>query len=283
MGHHYVPQKLLRHFAVPGQPKMIWMYDKKSCASKRISIKSAAQEPEFYREDVEKNLASTIESPANLVMDKLLRKDLLTDAERETLSVYIAIMITRGPRYRRNASATMPKALAKTVDDAKREIHELAEKEDSPPEKLERWLAEIDRVHQRIAEKPPPDVVDRIRTPWASDRMISSIQQMDWHVISTGPETFVTGDTPVHFFESMGIGKLGSEFTFPLSPNMALLGQFQNGPGTLTFHDTKRKLVKEVNRRMISHAERFVFSHIDHDWITSISRKVPQLNRLAWH
>ena len=30
MGHHFVPQRYLRHFAVPGEPGMIWMYDKTS-------------------------------------------------------------------------------------------------------------------------------------------------------------------------------------------------------------------------------------------------------------
>ena len=99
MGHHYVPRKLLRGFAIPGEPKMIWMYDKKASAFKKVSIASAAQEPKFYHDHVEKSLADSIEGPANPLMDKLVRREFLTIEERHQLSLYIALTFTRGPRY----------------------------------------------------------------------------------------------------------------------------------------------------------------------------------------
>ena len=48
MGHHYVPQRYLRHFAVPGEPGMIWMYDKTSGKVRKLAIKTMAQSPGFY-------------------------------------------------------------------------------------------------------------------------------------------------------------------------------------------------------------------------------------------
>ena len=71
MGHHFVPQRYLRHFAVPGEPGMIWMYDKTSGKARKLAIKTVAQSPGFYSDADEVALAQRIEGPAEAPLNRL--------------------------------------------------------------------------------------------------------------------------------------------------------------------------------------------------------------------
>lgn len=283
MGHHFVPQRLLRNFAVPGEPNVVFMYDKKEICFRKVSIKRAAQEPKFYPDEVEADLARTVESPTNPIIAKLLRKEILTSDERAQLSVYVAVMITRVPRYRRKSAGRMPKVLQETVDDLKKHFAKLAADEKLPTEKLDRVLAEIDRNHVALARNPPSQIVEQIRTPWASERIVGGIYSMAWHVFSASTETFITGDAPVHVFDGFGVGRHESEFAFPLSPHIALVGEHQTVPRTLRFHQATPRMIREINRRLVSHAERFVFCHIEHEWLSLVAQKNLLPSRIAWN
>lgn len=283
MGHHYVPQKLLQGFEIPGEPGLVWMFDKKQSSFKKVSIVSAAQEPKFYRDQVERDLANSVEGPANPAMDKLARRELLTIEEREQLSLYIVLMFTRGPRYRRKSTASLPEVLEKTVQEIKDCVTAAARLTNADASKVERIIAEIDRTRDKLSVQAPPEVVDRIRTPWTSERILGSIYEMAWHVVTTVPDRFfVTCDAPVQFFDSIGVGKTHSEFTFSISSTVAILGERQTRPFSITFHDAKPQMVKEINRRIISNAERFVFSPKKQDWIAKLGSKDPYLSRIAW-
>ena len=283
MGHHYVPRKLLRNFAVLGEPKFIIMYDKQQACFRRVSIKRAAQEPEFYDVEVEKMLAEAIESPANPIIEKLIQGKGLTDSERTQLSIYIAIMLRRVPRARRKSTARIPDVLQSTIDEMKQEIHELADAENSPTEKRQRWLGEVDRLHKEFAKNTPGQIVEQIRTPWVSERMVTGIYDMRWNVVTSTSNTFVTGDAPVHIFDAFGIGRPESEFTFPLSPHVALLGDRQDRPRSLIFRDATQPIfAHELNVRMVDFAERFIYSHIEQPWLAGMLTSMPAPQRFGW-
>ena len=71
MGHHYVPQRYLRHFAVPGEPGMIWMYDKTLGKARKLAIKTVAQSPSFYSDADEVALGQQIEGPVEAPLNLL--------------------------------------------------------------------------------------------------------------------------------------------------------------------------------------------------------------------
>jgi hypothetical protein len=93
---------------------------------------------------------------------------------------------------------------------------------------------------------------------------------------------FVTCDTPAHFFEGLGVGRPDSEFTFPVSKDFALIGEHCRNWG-MVFEKPQVQLAKEVNRRVLSNAERFVFSPKREAWIEKVAQKTdPYLSRIKW-
>ena len=84
---------------------------------------------------------------------------------------------------------------------------------------------------------------------------------MTWRIIDIPRDRLlVTADGPAHYFESLGLGSVESELTFPIDSTSVLIGSYTGDPKSTLHLRGKTELVKEVNRRMITCAERFVFS-----------------------
>ena len=100
---------------------------------------------------------------------------------------------------------------------------------------------------------------------------------------ATTTDRFVTSDNPAFFFEGLGLGSPDSELTFPLSPELALLADWQGTPFSTSVFGAKPGLVREVNRRVVSGAERFIFSHAPQPWLPKVAGKGnPYLSRIQW-
>jgi hypothetical protein len=78
----------------------------------------------------------------------------------------------------------------------------------------------------------------------------------------------------------MGIGNEKSEVTFPLAKNLALWAKWEmNMPSG--FYKAQPQFVKEVNRRTVSSAMKYLFSPQTADWIPSLmNKKNIRLNRV---
>jgi hypothetical protein len=283
MGKHYVPQAHLRRFQVDDNPGFVWMYDKKTGSFIQASISKVAQEADFYSQDVETALAEVVELPGNICIEKLLRRERLDNAERTQLSLYMTIMATRGPRQRRKTLEQAPEILESVISDTRKEIEEWREESPEDAEKVAARLKELDAAREKFSKELPPQVLDQIRTPFWSDRTVECVHNMAWHVLPAPPGFyFVTCDTPAHLFEGLGVGRPDSEFTFPVSKGLALVGEHCRKWGTV-FEKPQVQLVKEVNRRVLSNAERFVFSPKREEWIEKVARKTdPFLSRIKW-
>ncbi len=106
---------------------------------------------------------------------------------------------------------------------------------------------------------------------------------MRWRILrSGGPQYFITTDNPGFFFRAYGLKNPNSEFVVPLSSEVALHGGWQ-GTDALAFLVIRQSFVREMNRRLVSEATRFVFSSCQEDWIRTVSAKERHsLNRLDW-
>ena len=113
--HHYVPQGYLRGFTIPGQKSLLWEYDKGKSALPKTpkSVKSIC-----FRTDhnlligkdgkpnanvLEDAFNRHVESPALKIIKQLCpRPGLveLSDADRECLSLFISLLLTRNPGFR---------------------------------------------------------------------------------------------------------------------------------------------------------------------------------------
>lgn len=285
MGRHYVPQEYLRGFAIAGDPDRIWMFDKKTFVSKAVPIKNAAQAPGYYDDDVEQQLNDLVEAPANLALDCLRNGQQLSPEHRNHLAVYIAVMLKRVPRTRRNALENIvPKVLEDTINETINKLRKLAETSERK-ELLDQRLAEVERLRKEYREQPPDEVVDQIRSPWVSVRMLSAVARMTWRIFrAPDHEAFVTSDNPAYFFESYGIGTENSEIVFPVSSQCALHGSFQGSEGeSLYMAKPWTEFAREVNRRMVAGAERFVFSESKKTWLPAVAKKPrPYLSHIRW-
>jgi hypothetical protein len=283
MGHHYVPQKYLRGFAETENKDAIWMYDKKLRKFTNPGIKSVAQEAGFYSDEVEQQLNELVEKPANRVLDKLRNQDRISEIERVHLAVYIAIMPKRVPKRRIKAFSILPEVFEKTINEVRAEIQEWGRTTQNK-DLFERRLLETEIAEQSFRKKTPESIVEQIRKPWASKQIISLVCAMPWRIVrSTRSDFFLTSDNPAYFFEAYGIGNPKSELTFPISTDLALFASWQGEQNSISYVQARPALIREANRRLISGAERFIFSHRQEDWIAKISdNPKPYLSRIQW-
>jgi hypothetical protein len=283
MGKHYVPRAHLRRFQAENNPGFVWMYDKKTGRFAEASVSKVAQEADFYSQEVEIALAEVVEAPGNACIDKLLRQERLDNAERTQLSLYMMTMATRGPRQRRKSLEHAPEALESVISDTRKEIEDWIQESPDDVERAQSRLKELDAVHERFSKELPQQVLDQIHTPFWSERTVDCLHNMAWHILPAPPSMyFVTSDTPAHFFEGLGVGNPDSEFTFPISTSFALIGEHRRSWGT-TFEKPHAQFAKEVNRRVLANAERFVFSPRPDGWIETVARKTsPFLSQLRW-
>lgn len=281
MGHHYVPQAHLRRFEIPDDRGCICMYDKQIRTWRRVAIKVAAQEADFYDGEVEKDLANNVEAPGNDAIAKLRRRERLTDEERFELSKYMSFMLTRGPRFRAKRFEELPVVMNRTVAQVESEFDQL-EVAVGDPIRRQLMSAFVD-AGQKIVDDPTP-LTPVLRTPFNSDQMNAGVYLMTWHVFQTkGPDYFITGDTPAHFFECWGLGTAQSEFVFPVATDLAIVGENGGRRATTMYQSPRPIMVREINKRIAHHCFRFAFHQKQESWIpTIVNDPQPHLSRIVW-
>lgn len=284
MGHHYVPQHYLRGFETLAYPGSIWRYDKASKLFKRIPIKVVAQEPAFYDEETERALSTQIEQPALGSLARLRRREPINQDDRARLAVYTASMMMRVPRRRRRSLEMVPSVLTDTIAGFRKRLEGWASSPDADQVLVAHRFAELEAAHEKFVREPPLAVIDQVRSPWPRQRFVDLIFAMTWRVIVVDASTrFLTSDNPAFFFEAYGLGQPEAEISFPLASDVALHGSWQGPREGLVFVQAKPALVREINRRVTSGAERFVFFHKHANWIAAVTEKLhPFLSRILW-
>src|SRR4051812_12008884 len=107
MGHHYLPQRLLRGFA--HETKFIWMLDKRGGQAPRsLPISRVANEPGMYTDDLEGRLNNEIEQPFNAVLDHLGQQLVLRPHDIEPLCRYVVALHRRVPLGRERSRRAFP-------------------------------------------------------------------------------------------------------------------------------------------------------------------------------
>jgi hypothetical protein len=284
MGHHYVPQRYLRGFEIPDNPGYIWTYDKERKVANALPIKQVAQSPGFYTEEVERELADQVETPAGDVIDKIKRGEKVDDdIDRRHLTYHIATMIRRVPRARVKADEMVPGVLAEVATETREKFAEAVRHGIIPEGDLATHLAEIDRVEKRFQQHTPKEVRRVIETPWPFASMLFVIDAMSWQVFrSNGPSFFLTSDNPATFFEGFGLGHPECELILPLGTDMLLHCSWQQIK-EMAVAVAHQQIVKEFNRRIVVNADRFIFYHQEAPWVFEVARNKPeQLNRIRF-
>jgi len=284
MGHHFVPQRYLRNFEDPKKPGYVWVHDKRGGKARLASIAKLAQSKAFYTPETESLLARMVEQPGNRVIQKLVTNTEITVEERLQVALYIGVMLKRVPTHRRRSSEMIPGVLKETVDEIRQQLKEMANDLQADPAILTKRELELDAAERKFPVHPPAEMLRQIREPWPSKNIVELLFRMTWRIlISSGPTFFVTSDNPAFFFQSYGLGRKESELSFPLSGKYCLHGSWQRAPSGLIFFRAEQPLVKQINLRLVSQAERLVFYHQSTEWIASLfGTSEPQLSVIRW-
>jgi hypothetical protein len=283
MGHHYVPQQYLRAFQTLSGDDEIWTYDKRDRKSRVLPIKVVAQSPKFYDEDVERELGK-MEATANKYLKEILSTGSLPESGRQALAYYVAVMMYRSPRSRRKNFERVPEVRDKVLAAARDAVENWAAQKPANDPMVARRRKELSEAEIRLTEEPPKSVTDQIRSPWPSAQVFDLVMRKTWRLLlSDGLESFITSDGPAVFFEGLGLGNKDSELTISLSPTVALVADHKGEEGTTKVFNVRKQMVREVNRRIVAHAERFIFASTEQAWVPRVAHKArPYLSRIVW-
>ena len=141
MGHHYIPQQYLRHFATPSDPHKIWMYDKcHPTKPKLLPIVTVAQSPSFYIDSDERALNQSVEGPAQRPIDLLRNGQPVDSKGRRAVSLYLESMIIRVPSTRSKLISLLPSTKKETIADILSNIGAAAAKLKVTPSELRKQI-----------------------------------------------------------------------------------------------------------------------------------------------
>jgi len=279
---HYVPKFYLKGFTETPDSEMLLVYQKGEKKPFRTQIKSIANEVGLYTDDLEADLANDIEQSANPILQKLREFQSISEDEKLEFSRYMYSMWLRVPKHFNWTFERAPEVMSKTISKIERQLLEFAEKH---PDK--RQL--VDQRIRQLHDAPINDTEESVKEMWMKnipvgiDRPpVQTLAEMEWrYFYCQDDQVFVTSDNPLFLFESIGIGNENSEVTFPLDKHVVLWAKWK-ADTPLGFHPIPRsQYVKEINRRTISNALKYVFSPYAADWIpTMLDKNNIQLNRV---
>ena len=282
MGQHYVPQHHLRQFATPSDPGKIWVYDKCSGECKLLPIRNVAQSRGFYKEADERTLSEKIEGPAQGPLEQLRSGQLVDFQGRVSVACYLESMIKRVPRTRRKMLKAVRPVTENMIERIREDYEAEALRRGATPEEM---LQALDAFQRDFRSRDISMRDDSIRFQWFSPEIAKHIFFMTWRAIRADSRNrFLTGDNPVFFHEGYGLKHPRAEFSFPIASDVALHGSWQETRASnLMFVDGRPAIVKELNRRAVHGAVRFVFYRQQAAWVRQLAKKPRlQVTHIRW-
>jgi hypothetical protein len=288
LDHHFVPQFYLRAFrdtAVPeGQEPWLWVGDLGERSVERRAPKNVGKKANYYSfPDVDakspetlEEILSKVESEAAPVIKRLISGDLrFLEQDRANVLFFMAFFVGRTPFFCRMIegpmaeigkevmlmSARQPDYFERTLREAQAQTG--VEFTPEEVEDLRQWAA--NDSNYTVTLNPVVSLWTGIEM--SLDTIFPVFEQMKWAVLrAAGNGGFLTCDNPVSWFNprprppfnaGRGLAMRNVEVTFPIAPNLALLGTWEGPVGVL---DARDRIVEELNRRRAVFAERHVFA-----------------------
>jgi hypothetical protein len=305
---HYLPQFYLEYFILPGE-KCIWVYDKSGGEPRCQQPINTGVEGHLYSiineqgekdDSIETQFLAPLDGRVKPVLDRWgLPGAQLTSEDVPLVAEFMASLCTRVPRQ-----IEMIREFGKVL--AIKRSHDLAGEpdrlmaylqryqEENPGDKLPdveefRKLLEDPEEHFKIStNKRIAMAVSILSTHMEFEEFLT----MNWLLVRVpGSVEFVTADAPVVSFVPDGQGRAmfggglrlpGVEVSFPLNPSTCIF-LHRHGPefGLLP----NEHFLREMNKRMVYNAERFVVSRTRSPEIVnavkrfSYTRQHPKLDR----
>jgi len=276
-----VPKFYLKGFTEESTSEMMFVYQKGTKESFHTQVKNIGNEKGLYTDELEVVLANDIEKSANPILQKLRGFQPISEDEKLEFSRYMFSMRLRVPKHLNWVIEKSPKVMDRTFADVEGQLQELAKKHPDKTELVEQRIAQLHDIRMNKTNEFVKGMWLQ-NIPVGIDRPpVQMLAHMEWRYLTyEGDQFFLTGDNPLYYHESIGIGNEKSEVTFPLSKNLVLWAKWQiNIPSG--FHKARTQFVKEVNRRTVSNALKYIFSPNAAEWIPLLlNKKIIRLNRV---
>ena len=252
--------------------------------------------PEGTKNDVMEQFLARIESDTAPLLRRVANgENLASQSEHEKVSLFMATMLLRVPRARNRIESVygdIVQLSARNMASAPGFLENaLAELEEKSGEKSKIGADQLREFIQsdRYTMKASP-VVSLRNLFFVSPQLMPILFFMNWTILDSESDldVFVTSDNPVVYVDptyregwrGVGLVNPGTELSFALSPEVCLLGT--HDPGLMAKMEASppeearriilgqepkmshRKVapvtVREINRRTVSHATRYIFS-----------------------
>ena len=292
--HHYNPRFYLEGFADPHNEPYIWVYEKGNpniikATSRNIAVKkhyySVATSEGEKDSEVFENALSELEGRAAPIFQKIRNHESLNGQERSLFSIFLAFTMTRVPSHREN----IERATAESIKKMEMILAANPAGFKSMIEKFERDRGnKIGMSAEEFRKFMLEGRYDITTDPQFSLRMIPTMAKslapiffkMKWAFLeATGDYKFVTSDNPLSYFDPthdpksfFGVGLLNKnvEITFPISKDLMFLGMWKNFEGDKRLSN---KCIRDMNRRTVISALRFVFASQYSDGLNRLVQK----------
>jgi hypothetical protein len=289
--HHYLPRFYLDGFADP-RDGCIWVYEKGKGEVIRTTSRRHAVERHYYSftkpdgtkdSDTIEDCFSDVEMHVPPIIRKLEAREVLNDNDRHIFSMFLGLMMTRVPNFRKN----IEKMYAAMTDQFNRVLASDESAFRTAMEKYERETGDVSNIPiEKMRQYVLSDEYKIVATPAASLPHVGMgfdlapvFYGMTWTLIpATEDYKFVTSDNPLYYTDpthdphspyGVGLSHKNIEITFPITRKVALLATWDRAP--TGYIRSLSQIVKAISGRTVMAAERYVYS----------SQHSPGLSRLV--
>jgi hypothetical protein len=282
MGYHYVPKYYLLGFCQTSSSELIVRYEKGSRDVLKTTVNNVAQETGFYSPEIEDFLASNVEGPANVVLDKIRACEAITDDDRFTLCVYMVAMLKRVPESRISVQKRGPAIALELAVQIDRDFEQLLRSHPDRTDIIMRKWEEAKRLNVQFGENVPKGVWLQTVLPQTAPRLVRVLHSMRWRFLVCEPSSgFLTSDNPVFYHREIGVGRLHSELTFPISHCVTLWATHRKEIQE-KFARASAAKISEINHRTVRSATQYVFFSREEDWVKSlVNRQTIRVNPMV--
>ncbi len=220
----------------------------------------------MYPNGVEEYLGSSVEDPAKNAIEKIRQFKEVTELDRKTIARYIVNLWKRVPAGRDRVAALIPEVAVSVRDDIHAKLTQAALSYPHLSDRAESRKFEVDQVIEKYKLDKPSKIWNQSLVKEEAEHLQEILLSMNWRFLYTENKQLLTSDNPVFFFQHEGIGAPSSELTLPFSSRVALWVN-RNPSNSSAYLQAAPEAIRELNRRVVSNAKRFVYSARDERWI----------------
>ena len=271
MGKHYIPKYYLKSF-LDEKRNTIFVYNTDGSRFELNSLDNIAQEKEMYSEETELFLTNEIEQPANFLLDKLREKASLSNEEKYIFSTYMYNIYSRTPDSYEGYKESAPEFLDMLKKEEMSKLERMIGLNGANKEIIDRRKGELNDVIEELKKNPPKEAWENSLSPIHSNKSAKAMSEMNWVLFYEDIDCFVTCDRPLFHFKEIGLVNKFSEFSFPLSPRLALWGSWRTDINQYQIR-ANNSIIKNLNNRTLSRVFRHAFFPKEKNWVSKVMKK----------